>query len=91
MYGIITVPTPTVAWTRAWLIQGGGGVRIGGPTLQVLQRPVNRYMIQGQLRHLQPLGHLRVKEADEARQLKLLELDTRLTSTLPRDVNYFAP
>ena len=26
MYTIITVPTPTVAWTRAWLKQGGGGV-----------------------------------------------------------------
>ena len=24
-YTIITVPTPTVAWTRAWLIQMGGG------------------------------------------------------------------
>ena len=24
-YTIITVPTPTVAWTRAWLIQGEGG------------------------------------------------------------------
>ena len=26
-YKIITVPTPTVAWTRAWLIQGGGGYK----------------------------------------------------------------
>ena len=24
---MITVPTPTAAWTRAWLIQGGGGVK----------------------------------------------------------------
>ena len=25
MYKIMTVPTPTVAWTRAWLVQGGLG------------------------------------------------------------------
>jgi len=26
-YQINTVPTPTVAWTRVWLLQGGRGVR----------------------------------------------------------------
>ena len=25
-YQINTVPTPAVAWTRVWLVQGGGGV-----------------------------------------------------------------
>ena len=24
---LYTVPTPTVAWTRTWLLQGGGGGR----------------------------------------------------------------
>ena len=27
-YEINTVPTPTVAWTRAWLLQGGGGTTL---------------------------------------------------------------
>ena len=27
-YKIDTVPTPTVAWTRAWLLQGGWGTQM---------------------------------------------------------------
>ena len=33
-YQINTVPTPTVAWTRAWLLQGGGGVQHSSKLVQ---------------------------------------------------------
>ena len=40
---INTVPTPAVAWTRAWLIQGGGGLHCFA--LLLLQRTPDQHQV----------------------------------------------